>query len=81
MALTNAELQARYRQRHLKDGTSCRINTVVNATTCAALARLARHRGITLRETLETVLAQAEAAATRRMSPESLKIYLGEDSQ
>jgi hypothetical protein len=44
MALTNAEKQARYRERHLEDGTKTRGHFFLEATTKAKLLRLAHHR-------------------------------------
>lgn len=75
MGISSAEKQRRYRQRHLIDGNAERISIVVQVTTKRALERLARHRGTTQRAVLEDLLAKAEAAATRPMSPAAQKVY------
>ncbi len=61
-AQSNAERQAAYRQRHLYDvdGQGERINMVVSVQAKAQLERLARHYGVTQREVIERVLADAE---------------------
>jgi hypothetical protein len=41
MALANAEKQARYRERHLENGTKTRGHFLLEATTKAKLLRLA----------------------------------------
>jgi hypothetical protein len=75
MAPTNAERQAVYRQRHLQSGSDARVSFIISATAKAALERLATHRGLTQRAMLETLLTQAEAAATRRMTPAAKSVY------
>jgi hypothetical protein len=54
VTLTNAEKQARYRERRLGvDGEKMRVGLNLNARTRAKMGRLARHRGYTI-----TVLAE-----------------------
>ncbi len=57
---TASARQAAYRVRHLKEGSDCRLDMVVSATTAAALARMARHRGVSRRAVLEAAVAAAE---------------------
>ncbi len=59
---SNAARQAAYRQRHLYDvdGQGERINMVVTVQAKVQLERLARHYGVTRREVLARVLADAE---------------------
>ena len=61
-AQSNAARQAAYRQRHLHDvdGQGERINMVVTVQAKAQLERLARHYGVTQRDLLARVLADAE---------------------
>jgi hypothetical protein len=59
MALTNAEKQARYRERHLENGTKTRGHFILEATTKAKLLRLAHHRNFIL-------LSRGEEPADRR---------------
>lgn len=60
MGLTAAERQRRYVQRHLKDGTESRVSLVLSSSAHAALARLAKHRGVSRRALIESLLADAE---------------------
>ena len=61
-AQSNAARQAAYRQRHLHDidGQGERTNMVVTVQAKAQLERLARHYGVTQREVIARVLADAE---------------------
>lgn len=65
MAQTNATRQAAYRQRHLHDesGTGERLNVVIDLHAKRALERLASCYGVTQRQILERVLANAEKEA------------------
>jgi macrodomain Ter protein organizer (MatP/YcbG family) len=67
MAKSTSERQRAYRQRHLAEGDAERLNVVVSVQAKRQLERLARHRGVTQRETLETMLAQAERRATANL--------------
>lgn len=60
MAQSTAERQQAYRRRHLAEGDAERLNLVVSVQAKRQLERLARHRGVTQREILERILAQAE---------------------
>ena len=76
-AQSNAERQAAYRQRHLRDvdGRGERINMVVTVHAKAQLERLARHYGATQREVLARVLADAEGKVVDRLSRGEEKAY------
>ena len=62
---TNAERQAAYRARHLKDvdGQGERMNLIVGAQAKRALERLAACYGVTQRGMIEKLLIDAERAA------------------
>ena len=64
MAQSNAQRQAAYRARHLKDenGTGERISLLVAVHAKRALERLATHYAVTQRSMLQTLIADAEAA-------------------
>lgn len=62
MATKGTARQAAYRVRHLKEGSGVRLDMVVSATTAAALARMARHYGVSRRAALEKAVAAAERA-------------------
>ena len=78
MAMTNAQRQAAYRQRHLKDleGLGVRLNTIISGPTSYQLTRLATHYGVTRRATLERVLQEAEANLLNSLSWQKQKAYL-----
>lgn len=79
MASTNAERQAAYRQRHLKDwaGGKERINLVVENTASDRLARLSRHYGVTKSAMLERLLdiADMQVADSLAATPKQLTQY------
>jgi hypothetical protein len=75
MALTNAEKQARYRERHLQNGTKSRGHFILEATTKAKLLRLAHHRNCSVTALIDDLAAGAERRATSQMSPKALKQY------
>jgi hypothetical protein len=76
MALTNAEKQARYRERHLgKDGTKIALHLFVEATTRAKLKRLARHKGCTLPALIEEWDTRADSRVADKLSGKARKAY------
>ena len=76
-AQSNAARQAAYRQRHLHDvdGQGERINMVVSAQAKAQLERLSRHYGVTQREVLARVLAEAERKVVDGLSRGDERAY------
>lgn len=70
MAKTNAQRQAEYRERHLKDEnrTDDRLNTLINIHAKYALARLARHYGITQRALLERLLTETDSKVANSLT-------------
>jgi hypothetical protein len=76
MAITNAEKQARYRERHLgADGEKARMQLVVSAPARAQLDRLARHYGYSVTKMIEELAANAERYIVERLDPEARKNY------
>ena len=75
MAMSNAERQRAYRQRHLAEGEGHRLNLVVAVQTGAQLDRLAKHYGVTKRAMLERLLQQAESALVDGMKPKAQRTY------
>ena len=68
MALTPAEKQRRYRQRHLGvDGTKDRIQLFISVQTKAQLRRLARHHGYTVTKAIERLAVDAERELLDRL--------------
>jgi len=79
MALTNAEKQARYRERHLGvDGEKSRVQLFLSATAKAQLDRLARHKGYTVTALIEGLAASAERCTVAKPAGKRLKAYYGE---
>jgi hypothetical protein len=62
-ALTNAQRQAAYREKHLKseDGTGERLNVVIDAQAKRALERLAKYYGVTNKSMLERLVLGVQA--------------------
>ncbi|QFY43120.1 hypothetical protein F6R98_11230 [Candidatus Methylospira mobilis] len=77
MAKSNAELQAVYRQRHLKDieGNKARLNTLISAPAKRSLKRLAKHYAVRQTALLERLIADAEKAELAKMSGDEQSAY------
>ena len=70
VTLTNAEKQARYRERHLGvDGEKVRVGLNLNAATRAKMGRLARHRGYTITSLVEEVELRRTAGDGKACPP------------
>jgi hypothetical protein len=77
MALSEAEKQRRYRERHLGvDGTKQRIQCYLSVHAKAQLDRLASYRGYTVTMIIEDLAAQAERAVLGRLTPKEESAYL-----
>jgi hypothetical protein len=74
MALTNAEKQARWRERHLKNenGTKLRAQFIFDASTRAQLKRIACHKGCSVTSLIKEWAASAERRITHQLSGEAL---------
>jgi hypothetical protein len=79
--LTNAERQARYRQRHLRDvdGERRRLSLVLDLHARLRLERIARHKRYTVTALIEEWAAMAEHRITARMSLKEEKAYFDPD--
>ena len=64
MAMTNAQIQAAYKARHLKDenGTSERLDVLIDSSAKLALKRLAAHYRVSQRVMLQTLIADKQSA-------------------
>lgn len=62
MALSNADIQRRYRERQKQEDGGERLNTIISVSGKRRLERLARHYAVTQRAMLERLLAEAESA-------------------
>jgi hypothetical protein len=77
MALTSAEKQQRYRERHLGiHGTKERIQLFISVQARAQLGRLAGHYGYTVTKVIEDLAADAERAVLNRLPPGQRTAYL-----
>lgn len=70
MTKSNAERQAAYRVRHLKDenGKGERLNLVIDTHAKRSLERLAACYGVTQRAMLERILAETERTALHQVA-------------
>ena len=77
MAQTNAQRQAAYRARHLKDesGTDERISLLVDLHAKRALERLATRYAVTQRAMLERLVKNAESAMLDTLTPDEQASY------
>lgn len=70
MARTNAENQAAYKARHLKNeaGTSERLDVLIDQSAKLALKRLAAHYRVSLRVMLQTLIEDKQSALLDTLS-------------
>jgi len=78
MAMTNAEKQASYRQRRIKEGESERLQMVISLQAKRGLERLARHNGISQTAMLERLILDEQKRITANLEGDAYRIYLGE---
>ena len=76
MALTTAEKQASWRERHLKNenGTTLRAQFMFDAST-AQLKRIACHKDCSVTSLIKEWAASAERRITHQLSGKALKQY------
>lgn len=76
MALSQAEKQRRYRERHLgSDGEKHRIQCVISIRTKLKLKRLAHYYGCNLTSLIEKLAADAEEAIVYQIPSRDIGIY------
>ena len=74
MALSQAEKQRRYRERHLGvDGAKERLQCVISVRAKAQLERLARSQGYSVTKMIETLAGDAERAVLDRLTDPDVK--------
>jgi hypothetical protein len=77
MALSPAQKQRRYRQRHLGlDGAKERMQCFLSVHTKAQLTRLARYHGYSVTNLIETLAADAERALLDDLPAAQINVYL-----
>lgn len=79
MALTTAERQRAYRERHLDAGEKSRMQLFLSVHARKQLDRLARHKRYTVTALIEEWAASAEHRATARLSGKALKLYYDDE--
>jgi hypothetical protein len=79
--LTNAERQARYRQRHLRnvDGEKRRLSLFLDLHARRRLERIAQYKRYTVTALIEKWAAKAEQRITARMTLKEEKAYFKAD--
>lgn len=77
MTQSNAERQAAYRARHLKDldATCERLNLIISMNAKKALERLSSYYAVTQRAMLERLLAEAQRAAISGLTGKEQDAY------
>lgn len=78
MALTNAERQARYRQRHLRDADTADMRILrltLDVTTRNKLTRVASHRGCSVTALVARWADEAEKRILARATPAEERKY------
>jgi hypothetical protein len=76
MAMTNAEKQRAYRERHLGfNGEKSRMQLVLSVRSRFQLERVARHKGYSVTALVEELAAQVEQRIINRMTPRQHQEY------
>ncbi|MDP2830384.1 MAG: hypothetical protein Q8O37_17495 [Sulfuricellaceae bacterium] len=77
MAMTNAQRQANYREKRLKNdnGTGSRLNLVIDYGAHLALKRLALRYGVTITALVERLAMDEQARLTASMSADEHITY------
>ena len=78
MALTSAEKQARFREKHLVDGDQQRLQAVVSLPTKLGLARLAKHQGLTQTDLIERLVRDELGRVTAELDDDQFREFVGE---
>jgi hypothetical protein len=80
MAMSSAEKQHAYRERHLGvDGSKVRVELILDAHAAAQLRRLAGHRGLPVTAVVEQLAGRTERRALAGMAPAEERRYLRAD--
>jgi hypothetical protein len=78
MALSNAEKQACWRERHLDNGTKTRAQFVFDVSTTKQLKRVASHKARSVTSLIREWAASAERRIVGQLSGKDLKRYYGD---
>jgi hypothetical protein len=78
MAMTNAQKQASYRQRKIKEGEGERLQAVISLHAKRSIERLARHYGITQAALIERLAMEEQQRVTATLEGDAYRVFLGE---
>ena len=78
MAMSNAEKQANYRQRKIKEGEGERLQAVISLHAKRSIERLARHYGITQAALIERLAMDEQKRVTDTLEGDAYRVFLGE---
>jgi len=76
--MTNAQIQAAYRARHIKDidtASACRLDTLIDSASMTALKRMAAHHRLSQREIIQKLVGDAQAALFTAMDGDAQSSY------
>ncbi len=79
MAMSNAQKQAAYRARKIKEGDGERLQAVISLHAKRALERLSKHQGSTQTATLERLILEEQQRVTAGMDADQHRAYVGEE--
>jgi len=78
MAITNAEKQANYRKRKIKEGEGERLQAIISLHAKLAIQRLAKHYGITQAVLIERLVMNEQKSVTDTLESDAYRVYIGE---
>jgi hypothetical protein len=78
MAMTNAEKQANYRKRKIKEGDGERLQAIISLHAKLAIQRLAKHNGITQAALIERLVMNEQKRVTDTLEGDAYRVYIGE---
>jgi len=78
MAMTNAEKQANYRKRKIKEGEGERLQAIISLHAKLAIQRLAKHYGITQAALIERLVMNEQKRVTDTLEGDAYRVYIGE---
>lgn len=76
--MTGAQKQARYREKHIKNGELQRLQVVIPFPAKRALERLARHHSLTLAGMIEKLVIEERSRVTAELDDDQFKMFVGE---
>lgn len=76
--MSNAEKQANYRKRKIKEGEGERLQAIISLHAKRELERLARHNGLSQIAMLERLILEEQQRVTATLDDDAYRIYLGE---